>query len=164
MESQGGLERPTDLEQKVLNLGAPFWGLCLYFPSACSPFTCHLILSRVLGSGLKESKEGFVLQKESKESFVGLVLNKIIKTDKSIPLPQGWFPRVGAPQGKRETKKIQGDRTGFLGQSFLKDCLLLGGTLTALCLILLRKVASTYTPHRLCVYIYIYYVCICIGT
>lgn len=107
--SQGGLERPTDMEQKHLNLGAPFWGLCLYFPSVCSPFTSHLMLSRVLGNGLKESKEGFVLQKESKESSVGPVLNKIIKTDKSIPLPQGWFPRMGTPppQEKRETKKIQ---------------------------------------------------------
>lgn len=108
--SQWGLERPTDLEQKLLNLGAPFWGLCFYFLSACSPFTSHLMLSRVLGNGLKESEEEFVLQKGSKESSVGPVLNKIIKTDKSIPLPQGWFPRVGPPPppGKKRNQENPG--------------------------------------------------------
>lgn len=120
----------------------------------------------VLVGGLKGSEEGLVLQKESKPSFVGSVLKKIITIDNSIPLPSPRLvPMSGSstphptPQ-KRETKKTQGGRTGFLGQSFLKDCLFLGGSLTVLDSILLRKVESVYMPHRLCMNID----CVYIGT
>ena len=57
---------------------------------------------------MKESKEEFMLQKESKESSLNLVMNKIIKMDHSIPLSLRLVPTSGKEE-KRETKEIQGD-------------------------------------------------------
>ena len=90
----------------LLNPSALFGGHCLYFLSECSPFTFHLVLFRTLGGGLKESKEEFMLQKESKESSLNLVMNKIVKMDHSIPLSLRLVPTSGKEE-KEEPRKFR---------------------------------------------------------
>ena len=104
LESHGELESLTYPEWMLLNPSALFGGHCLYFLSECSPFTFHFVLFRTLGGGLKESKEGFVLQKESKESPLSLVMNKIIKMDCSIPLPLRLVPTSGKEKKEKPRK------------------------------------------------------------
>lgn len=94
------------------------------FLSESSPFTSHVRPFRIPRGGWKDSKESFVLQKESKGSFVSPMLNKIIKMDVSIcPPPPRLVPVSGSPQQEREAKKTQGNRIGSFDQSF-KSCLL----------------------------------------
>ena len=61
---------------------------------------------------MKESKEGFMLQKESKESSLSLVMNNI-KMDRSIPLSL----RLVLTSGKQEKEKPRkfGVTSGSLG-------------------------------------------------
>ena len=106
LESHRELESLTYSEWMLLNPSALFEGHCLYFLSECSPFTFHLVLFRTLGGGLKESKEGFVLQKESKESSLSLVMNKIIKMDCSIPLPLRLVP-TSEKEKKEKPRKFR---------------------------------------------------------
>ena len=55
---------------------------------------------------MKESKEEFMLQKESKESSLNLVMNKIIKMDDSIPLSLRLVPTSGKEE-KEEPRKFR---------------------------------------------------------
>ena len=55
---------------------------------------------------MKESKEEFMLQKESKESSLNLVMNKIVKMDHSIPLSLRLVPTSGKEE-KEEPRKFR---------------------------------------------------------
>lgn len=133
---------------------SPFWVLPFHFlPDACSGGWFEGLKRRVGAS------EGI------KAKFCGVSIEEDYNNWQRHPSSPRLVSMSGSstphptPQ-KRETKKTQGGRTGFLGQSFLKDCLFLGGSLTVLDSILLRKVESMYMPHRLCMNID----CVYIGT
>ena len=87
-------------------------GVTAFISCLSAPLSLSIWFFLALGGGLKESKEGFMLQKESKESSLSLVMNNI-KMDCSIPLSLRLVPTSGK-QEKEKPRKF-GVTSGSLG-------------------------------------------------
>ena len=88
-------------------------GVTAFISCLSAPLSLSIRYFLALGGGLKESKEGFMLQKESKESSWSLVMNNIVKMDHSIPLSLRLVPTSGKEE-KEKPRKF-GVTSGSLG-------------------------------------------------